>query len=56
LGAKLEGRKPLGTPRSRWENNTKMNLREIRWGGEDWINLAQVRDQWRAIVNMVMNF
>jgi hypothetical protein len=39
-----------------WEDNTKMDLREIIYGGVDWIHLAQDRDQWRALVNMVMNF
>jgi hypothetical protein len=38
-----------------WNNNTKMDLREIGWGGMDWINLAQDRGQWRNLVNMVMN-
>jgi hypothetical protein len=52
---KSEGQRPLGKPRRRWENNIKMNLREIGWGGLDWIDLAQGKDQWRALVNMVMN-
>jgi hypothetical protein len=51
-----EGKKPLGRPRRRWVNNIKMDLREIRWDGMDWIDLAQDRDQWRAPVNAVMNF
>jgi hypothetical protein len=55
LVGKPGGKRPLGRPRCRWENNIKMDLREIGWGGMDWIDLAQVRDQWRAIVNMVMN-
>jgi hypothetical protein len=42
-------------PRRRWEDNIKMDLREIGWGGMDWIDLAQDRDQWRALVNTVMN-
>jgi hypothetical protein len=50
-----EGKRKLGRPRRRWENNIKMDLREIGWGGMDWIDLAQDRDQWRALVNMVMN-
>jgi hypothetical protein len=51
-----EGKRPLGRPRRRWEDNIKMNLREIIWGGIDWISLAQDRDQWKALVNTVMNF
>jgi hypothetical protein len=50
-----EGRRPLGRPRRRWMDNIKMDLREIGWDGMDWIDLAQVRDQWRALVNAVMN-
>jgi hypothetical protein len=50
-----EGRRPLGRPRRRWVNNIKMDLREIEWDGMDWIDLAQDRDQWRALVNAVMN-
>jgi hypothetical protein len=42
-------------PRRRWEDNIKMDLREVAWGGTDWINLAQDRDRWRALVNAVMN-
>jgi hypothetical protein len=41
--------------RRRWEDNIRMDLREMGWGGMDWIDLAQDRDQWRAIVNTVMN-
>jgi hypothetical protein len=52
---KPEGKRPLERPRCRWVNNIKMNLREIRWNGMDWIDLAQDRDQWRALVNTVMN-
>jgi hypothetical protein len=52
---KAEGKRPLGRPRCRWENNIKMYLGEIGWGGMDWIDLAQDRDQWRALVNTVMN-
>jgi hypothetical protein len=52
---KPEGRRPLGRPRQRWENNTKMYLRKVRWGGMDWIDLFQGRDRWRAVVNTVMN-
>jgi hypothetical protein len=55
LVAKLGGRRPLGRPRRRWLDNIKMDLREIGWDGMDWIDLAQDRDQLRALVNMVMN-
>jgi hypothetical protein len=48
-------KRPLGRPRRRWVNNIKMNLREMRWDGTDWIRLAQDRDQWRALVKAVMN-
>jgi hypothetical protein len=50
-----EGRRPLGRPRRRWENNIKMDLTEIGFGDVDWIHLAQNRDRWRALVNTVMN-
>jgi hypothetical protein len=52
---KPEGRRPLGRPRHRWENNIKMNLQEVGCGGMDWIKLAHNRDMWRALVNAVMN-
>jgi hypothetical protein len=52
---KPEGQRPLGRPRHRWEDNIKMYLIEIGWGGMDWIDLAQDRDQWKAFVNTVMN-
>jgi hypothetical protein len=55
LVGKPEGKRPLGRPRRRWVNNIKMELREIGWDGVDWINLAPDRDQWRALVNTVMN-
>jgi hypothetical protein len=55
LVGKPEGRRPLGRPRRRWEDNIKMDLREVGWGGIDWINLAQDRDRWRAVVYTVMN-
>jgi hypothetical protein len=45
----------LGRPRRRWADSIKMNLREIGWDGVDWIELAQHRDQWRALVNTAMN-
>jgi hypothetical protein len=56
LVGKTEGKRPLGTPRCRWVDNIKMDLREIEWDGMDWIELAQDRDQWKACVNTVMNF
>jgi hypothetical protein len=46
---------PLGRPRRRWVDNIKMDLREMGWDCVDWIELAQDRDQWRALVNTVMN-
>jgi hypothetical protein len=49
-----EGKRPLGIPRRMWEVNIKMDLREIGWGGMYWIDLAQDRRKWRALVNMVM--
>jgi hypothetical protein len=45
-----------GRPRRRWVDNIKMDLREIGWDGRDWIKVAQDRDQWRDLVNTVMNF
>jgi len=54
LVAKPEGKRPLGRLRHRWEDNIKMDLREVGAGG-DWMELAQDRDRWRALVNMVMN-
>jgi hypothetical protein len=50
-----EGKRSLGRPRRMWEDNIKMDLREIGWGFMDWIHLVQNRDQWRALVNAVMN-
>jgi hypothetical protein len=52
---KPEGKRPLGRPRRRRVDNIKMDLREIGWDGMDWIDLAQDRDQWRALANTVMN-
>jgi hypothetical protein len=52
---KPEGKTPLGRPRHRWEDNIRIDLWEIGWEGMDWIHLAQDRDQWLALVNMVMN-
>jgi hypothetical protein len=48
-------KRPLGRSRRRWKDKIKMDLREMGWGGMDWIDLAQDGDQWRALVNMVMN-
>jgi hypothetical protein len=55
LVGKPEGMSPLGRPRRRWVDNIKLDLTEIGWDGMDWIDLAQDRDQWRALVNTVMN-
>jgi hypothetical protein len=55
LVGKHEGKRPLGRPRSRWEGNIKMDLQEVGCGGMVWIELAQDRDRWRALVNAVMN-
>jgi hypothetical protein len=55
LVGKPIGKRPLGRPRRSWVNNIKMDLREIGWDGMDSIDLAQDRDQWRALVNTVMN-
>jgi hypothetical protein len=55
LVGRPEGRRPLGRPRRRWEDNIKMDLREIGFGNVDWIHWAQDRDKWRALVNTVMN-
>jgi hypothetical protein len=55
LVGKPEGKRPLGRPTRKWENNIKMDLQEDGCKGVDWIKLAQVRDRWRALVNAVMN-
>jgi hypothetical protein len=55
LVGKPEGKRPLGRPRRRWVDNIRIDLREIGWEGMDCIDLAQDRDQWRAVVNTVMN-
>ena len=52
---KPDGKSPFGRPRRRWEDNIKMDLQEVECGGVDWIELAQYRDRWRALVNAVMN-
>jgi hypothetical protein len=56
LVGRPEGKRPLGRPRRRWVDNNKMDLIEIEWDGMDWIDLAEDRNQWKALVNMVMNF
>jgi hypothetical protein len=53
---KPEGKRPLGRRRRRWVENIKIDLREIVWDDMDWIDMAQDRDQWMALVNTVMNF
>jgi hypothetical protein len=55
LDGRPEGMRPLGRPRRRWEDNIKMDLREIGFGDVDWINLVQDRDRWRAVVNTAIN-
>ena len=50
-----EGKKPHGRPRSRWEDNIKMDLQEVGYGSMDWIELAQDRDRWWTLGNAVMN-
>ena len=55
LVGKPEGKRPLGRPRRRWDDNIKMDLDEIGCGGVDWIELDQDRDRWRALVTAVMN-
>ena len=56
LVGKPEGKRPLGRPRRRWENNIKMDLHDVGCGGMNWIELTQDRDRWRERVNAVMNF
>jgi hypothetical protein len=56
LFGKPEWKTPLGRPRRRWEDNIRMDLREIEWEGVDGMHLGKDRDQWRALVNTVMNF
>jgi hypothetical protein len=55
LVGKTEGRRPLGKPRRGWEDNIRMDLQEVGCGCEDWIELAQDRDRWRALVSAGMN-
>ena len=56
LVGKPEGKSPLGRPRRRWEGNIKMDLEEVGTGCGNWVELAQDRDSWRALVSTVMNF
>jgi hypothetical protein len=55
LVGKPEVKRPLGRPRLGWDDNIKMDLQEVGWGGMDWIELAQDRDRWRALANVIMN-
>jgi len=55
LVGKPEGKRPLGRPRRRWEDNIKMDLQQVECGGMDWIELVQGRYKWRVLVNTVMN-
>jgi hypothetical protein len=55
LVGKPEGKRPLERPRHRWVDNIKMDLRETEWDGVDWIDRAQDREQWRALVNTILN-
>jgi hypothetical protein len=55
LVGKPEGKRPLGRPRCRWEDNVRIDLREVGWKGVDWTNLAQDIVQWRTVVNTVIN-
>ena len=56
LVGKPEGKRPLGRPRRRWDDNIKMDLEEVGRSCRDWMELAQDRDRWRAVVSTVMNF
>jgi len=56
LVGNLEEKRPIGRTRRRWVDNIKMDLQEVGCGGKDWIELAQDKDRWRALVNAVMNF
>ena len=56
LVGKTEGKRPLGRPRRRWEDNIKMDLQEVGKGCGDWMELAKDSDSWRALVSTVMNF
>jgi hypothetical protein len=55
LVGRPEGKRTLGRPKHRWEDNIKMALQEVEWGGVDWIHMAQDMNRWRAVVSAVMN-
>jgi hypothetical protein len=55
-GSGFMGKRPLGRPRRRWEDNIKMDLQEVGGGHGDWMELAQDKDRWRALVGTVRNF
>ena len=55
LVGKREGKRSLGRPRGRWKDDIKMDLQRVGYGGMDWVELAEDRDRWRALVNVVMN-
>jgi hypothetical protein len=55
LVGKTKGKRPLGRPLCRWVDSIKLDIREIKWNDMDWIDLTQDSDQWRALVNSVMN-
>ena len=55
LVGKPDGKKTLGRPRRRWDDNMKMDLQKVGWGGMDWTDLSEDRDWWRAFVNSVRN-
>jgi hypothetical protein len=56
LVGKIKGKRPVGRPKHRWVDNIRMDLGEVGRGDVDWISLAQDRNRWRALVNLVMNF
>jgi hypothetical protein len=55
LVGKPEGKRPLGRPRRKWLDNIRMDVGEVEWGVVDWIGMAQNRDRWRGLVNLVLN-
>jgi hypothetical protein len=55
LVGRPEGKRPLGRPRHRWVDNIKIYQRDTGWGGMDWIDVVQSKDQWRVLVNIAMN-
>jgi len=56
LEGEPEGKRPLGKPRRKWGDNIKKDLQDVGYGSMDWMDVAQDRDRWRALVNAVMNF